>query len=149
MRKKPPNIVLTIADDQRFDLLGVLGRNPCRTPHLDRLSARGTLFTHAHTLGSTHAAVCAPSRAMLHTGLNLYRIPDALKGRASWTRQDEPEEQVPLLGEELRKAGYDCFGTGKWHNGKRAFARSFAGGATIFFGGMSEHFDVPLQDYDP
>ena len=66
MRKKPPNIVLTIADDQRFDLLGVLGRNPCRTPHLDRLSARGTLFTHAHTLGSTHAG--GPDRGRLLSG---------------------------------------------------------------------------------
>src|SRR5690606_1925902 len=41
------------------------------------------------------------------------------------------------------------YGIGKWHNPKSAYARSFEGGANIFFGGMSDHHQVPVQDYDP
>ncbi len=83
-----------MADDQRFDLLNVLGRTPCQTLSLDRFVARRTCYTQAHTLGSTHGAMCAPSRAMLHTG---------------WS-PDPPvidPEQVPLLGELLRRQLFD------------------------------------------
>ena len=148
-----PNIVFTIADDQRFDLLSAWGRNECQTPHLDRLIERGTWYRRAQTMGSTHAAVCAPSRAMLHTGWSLYRIPDEI--RTNWAPAPWPvapatdAEHVPLLGEQLRRAGYHCHGIGKWHNGSRAFARSFDSGANIFFGGMADQFTTPVQEFDP
>jgi len=146
-----PNIVLTIADDQRFDLVSAWGRNECRTPHLDRLIERGTWYRRAQTQGSTHAAVCAPSRAMLHTGWSMYRIPDELRmhGAHSPPGPAIAAEHVPLLGEQLRRAGYHCHGIGKWHNGPRAYARSFDSGANIFFGGMADQFATPVQDFDP
>lgn len=53
------------------------------------------------------------------------------------------------MPEIFRKAGYDTFATGKQHNGKKAFARSFTHGGKIFFGGMSEHYKVPVRDFDP
>lgn len=147
-----PNLILTIADDQRFDLIGALGRCAIRTPALDRLAERGTWYTHAHHLGSSHGAVCAPSRAMLHTGWPLYRIPNAIKGAwGPWSPPD-PEvdpDQVPLLGELLGRAGYLCYGIGKQHNGRAAFARAFQGGASLFFQGMEDHFRLPVYDYDP
>ena len=40
-----------------------------------------------------------------------------------------------MLGEVLRKAGYNTFGTGKWHNGPDAYTRSFNNGAEIFLAG--------------
>src|SRR5262249_37846224 len=49
----------------------------------------------------------------------------------------------------FRKAGYTTFGTGKWHNGPALFARCFSTGANIFFGGMSDHLAVPVNDFDP
>ncbi len=54
-----------------------------------------------------------------------------------------------MLGEVLRRSGYATFGTGKWHNGPAAYARSFSAGAEIFFGGMMDHWNVPAFDFDP
>ncbi len=53
-----------------------------------------------------------------------------------------------MMPEALRDHGYQTFGTGKWHNGRPAFARCFDHGDRIFFGGMSDHFKVPLNPYD-
>ena len=35
--------------------------------------------------------------------------------------------------------GYVTFGTGKWHQSRESFARSFSQGRRVFFGGMSDH----------
>ena len=138
--RKPPNILFLFTDDQRFDTIGALG-NPCvRTPALDRLVSRGTAFTHAHIPGGTSAAICMPSRAMLHTGRTLFHIDGA--------GADIPPEHV-MIGECLQAQGYRTWGTGKWHNGASSFARSFSDGAEIFFGGMDDHWNVPVFDYDP
>src|SRR5437773_12478267 len=47
------------------------------------------------------------------------------------------------------RPGYTTFGTGKWHNGESLYARSFSAGENIFFGGMSNHLQVPVADFDP
>jgi len=137
---KPPNILLIISDDHRFDAIRAVGDTRVQTPNLDRLIAEGTLFTHAHIPSGTSAAMCMPSRAMLHTGRTLFHI------------GGDGERLLPehaLLGETLRQAGYHTFGTGKWHNGTDAFNRSFADGDEIFFGGMTDHWNMPAFRYDP
>jgi hypothetical protein len=40
-----PNIILLESDDHHFEALGCMG-DPVRTPHIDRLAARGILFTN-------------------------------------------------------------------------------------------------------
>ena len=142
MSDKParPNILFFFTDDQRYDTIGALGNTDVSTPTMDRLVASGTAFTHAHIPGGTSPAVCMPSRAMLHTGRTLFHIEEAGRGI--------PEEHV-LMGEVFRGAGYRTFGTGKWHNGARAYARSFSDGAEIFFGGMEDHWNVPACRFDP
>ena len=135
-----PNILFFFTDDQRFDALGAAGNPVVQTPHLDRLVAGGVTFTHAHIMGGTCGAICMPSRAMLHTGRGLFH----LEGEGQ-----EILEEHALLGETLRRAGYATHGIGKWHNGRRAFARSFTGGNEIFFGGMNDHWNVPVYQYDP
>lgn len=135
-----PNILFFFADDQRFDTIAALGNSAIRTPNLDRLVARGTSFTDAYIMGGSCGAVCMPSRAMLHTSRSLFHIAD--QGQAI------PPDHA-LLGETLRASGYDTFGTGKWHNGPAAFARSFNHGGEIFFGGMGDHWNVPAHDFDP
>jgi len=135
-----PNLLLLIADDQRFDMIGALGDPAARTPNLDRLAGRGTAFTRARIPGSTADAVCAPARAMLHTGRFLF----GLQGEG----QTIPDDHA-LLGERLRQGGYETLGVGKWHNGTASYARSFSGGGEIFFGGMTDHWNVPVCDFDP
>ena len=135
-----PNVLFLFSDDQRFDTIGALNNSEIRTPNLDRLVRRGTAFTRAHIMGGTSGAVCMPSRAMLLTGRSLFHLQDRGAGI--------PEEHA-LLPEIFRSAGYRTFGTGKWHNGRRAYARSFSHGGKIMFGGMSDHLKVPLFDFDP
>jgi len=143
---KRPNIIMTIADDQRYNALSGLtsGADPVvRTPHLDQLMASGTCYRRAYIPGSMHGAVCAPSRAMLHTGLTLFRTNDDLAAR------DHPEQELPTLGAQLGQAGYRTVGVGKWHNSDAAFRRTFQQGRGVFHGGMSSHFCAPNVDYAP
>lgn len=134
------NVLLVITDDQRYNTIHALGNPDIRTPNLDWLAQHGVAFTQAHIPGGTVGAVCMPSRAMLHAGRSLFHI----QGEG----QDIPEDHT-TLAEVFRQAGYDCFGTGKWHNGPPAFARGFTGGDNIFFGGMWDHWNVPVNRYDP
>lgn len=145
---RPPNIVLTIADDQRGTALGCAGVEPVVTPALDALAARGTRYRNAQHLGSCHGAICAPSRAMLHTGRPYFQLDRSLLG-AERLPVEDPAKTPPTLGERLRAAGYDCFATGKWHNGVESFGRSFGAARDVFFGGMADHWFTPVQDFDP
>ncbi|MDA1044995.1 MAG: sulfatase-like hydrolase/transferase [Verrucomicrobia bacterium] len=135
-----PNVLFFFTDDQRFDTLRALGNDQIFTPTLDALVARGTTFTHAHIPGGTSGAVCMPSRAMLHTGRTLFHI-------------DHVGQSIPAdhttIGECLKSAGYTTFGTGKWHNGRSSYARSFSTGAEICFDGMADHWNVQAYHFDP
>lgn len=137
MKKK--NILFLFADDMRYDTIHALGNPEIITPNLDELVKTGTSFMNAHIPGGSWAAVCQPSRAMLNTGRHLFHL-DKLGATI-------PEEHA-LLGETLRENGYQTFGTGKWHNCTRSYARSFNDGAQIFFGGMYDHWKVPLYHFD-
>ncbi|MGL1894505.1 MAG: sulfatase-like hydrolase/transferase [Spirochaetaceae bacterium] len=134
------NIVFFFTDDQRFDTIAALGNKDIITPNMDRLVNSGTTFTHAHIPCGTSGAVCMPSRAMLHTGRTLFHLQNE--------GQEIPKEHI-TLGETLQKAGYETFGTGKWHNGTSSYARSFTAGGEIFFGGMFDHWNVPAYNFDP
>ncbi len=136
---KKPNILLLFADDQRYDTIHALGNDQIITPNLDQLVGKGTSFTHAHIPSGTSPAVCMPSRCMLHTGRQLF----GLQGEG----QEVPEDHA-LMGETFLQAGYHTFGTGKWHNGTRSYARSFNHGDEIFFGGMDDHWNVPAYHFD-
>ena len=135
-----PNVLFILTDDQRFDTIRALGNPDILTPNLDRLAARGAAFTRAHIPCGTSGAVCMPSRAMVHTGRTLFHL--------DREGQSIPPEHT-TLGECFQAAGYRTFGTGKWHNGTASFARSFCDGGAIFFGGMWDHWNVPICDYDP
>ena len=132
-RAQSPNILFLFSDDQRADALGAYGNPYLETPHLDSLAKNGFNFGRAHIMGSHHGAVCAPSRAMLMSGRNLFRVYDNL-------------DTVRTFPQELREAGYITFGTGKWHQSSSSFQKSFSRGENIFLGGMSDHFAVPVRD---
>ena len=60
-----PNVLFLMVDDLN-DWVGCLGGHPqARTPRIDALARRGTLFTNAHC----QAPLCNPSRTSILTGL--------------------------------------------------------------------------------
>jgi choline-sulfatase len=65
-----PNVLFIAVDDLRPEM-GCYGNNIVKTPNLDRLAARGTIFTKSYC----QQAVCSPSRSSIMTG----RRPDATK----------------------------------------------------------------------
>ncbi len=143
-----PNILFLMADDHRHDAIAACGDATVQTPHLDRLIASGTHFRRNYMLGGLSGAVCVPARAALHTGCNPFcaSVGNALDSYRDLLRLNP---QKTLMAESFRRAGYHTFGTGKWHNCRDSFARSFSSGSHIFFGGMSDHDQVPLHDFDP
>lgn len=134
-----PNMVFLFTDDQRFDTIHALDNPRIQTPNMDRLVRRGLSFTRAHIMGGTSGAVCMPSRAMLLTGKSLFHLQNQGAGI--------PEDHI-MFPEVLKEQGYKTFATGKWHNGRAAYARCFTDGGKIMFGGMSNHLKVPVYDFD-
>ena len=108
-----PN-VLFIAVDDLNDWVGCLGGHPdAKTPHIDRLAARGTLFERAYC----SAPVCNPSRASLLTG----RLPSTTgvyTNRHLWRKAAKLKDAVTLPA-HFRANGYDVVGGGKiFHGGQ-------------------------------
>ncbi|HLK67125.1 MAG TPA: sulfatase-like hydrolase/transferase [Bryobacteraceae bacterium] len=100
-----PNIVLIISDQFRADCLGSLGLNPMNlTPNLDRMAARGTLFTSA----ICNQPVCAPARASIFTG----QYPSK---HGVWKNGIGLPEHATTLATTLRQHGYSANYIGKWH----------------------------------
>ena len=136
--RKKPNVLFLLTDDQRYGTIHALGNDEISTPNLDFLVGRGMAFTNAHIPGGTASAVCMPSRAMLNSGKTLFHLEECGK--------NIPECDT-TMGECFLGAGYHTVGIGKWHNGVASYARSFDGGADVFFGGMWDHWNVPVNDF--
>ena len=101
-----PN-VLFIAVDDLNDWIGCLGGHPqALTPNMDRLAARGILFTNAHCA----APACNPSRAAVFSG----RMPSRT---GVWSNRSPKllklHPNMQLLPTTFAKAGYQTLGTGK------------------------------------
>jgi arylsulfatase A-like enzyme len=128
-----PNVLFLFADDQRADTIGAHGNAHVRTPAIDSLVERGFSFRSNYCMGSNGGAVCVPSRAMLMSGRGLFRAQGDLARMRT----------LPMV---LGEAGYQTFGTGKWHNGERSFDASFQAGKSVFFGGMCDHTEVLVRD---
>ncbi len=136
--EKKPNIILILADDMRGTAIHAIGQENTYTPCLDSLAMESTVFTNAHIMGGTSGAVSMPSRAMLMTGKYLHTLQK--QGAVL------PTEHT-TIGETLQESGYTTFHTGKWHADFASFNRCFNKAKAIYFGGMADHWNVPLFDY--
>jgi hypothetical protein len=98
------NVLFIVADDLN-SWIGALGRHPdVRTPNIDALAARGTLFTHAYR----SAPYCNASRMGVLTG----RLPTTTGIYANEPLSDAPARPAVFI-ETLKAAGYHTFGAGK------------------------------------
>jgi arylsulfatase A-like enzyme len=108
-----PNILFIALDDLNH-WVGYTGRNPqTKTPHIDRLAARGVRFTHAYCA----APVCNPSRTALLSG----QRPSTT---GVYDNHQDFRPVVPVdqtLISTFRKAGYLTLGSGKIYH--EAYAR--------------------------
>jgi arylsulfatase len=100
----PPNVLLIMTDQQRFDSLSAYGFGAGHTPNLDALAAEGATFERAYATNP----ICSPSRASLLSGLTppehgVYRLYDVLP------------DDVTLISERLRRVGYQTALIGKLH----------------------------------
>src|ERR1051325_884333 len=84
-RRRRPNVVLIMTDDQGYGDIGLHGNDKIRTPNMDRIAREGVQFTQFHV-----CPVCSPTRATLLTGRYNYRtgVVDTYLGR-SMMRPDE------------------------------------------------------------
>ncbi len=143
--KPRPNILVIYADDMSYRTIRALNNSEVKTPNLDKLVARGTAFTHASIMGGLQPAVCVPSRAMLMSGQNTFHVTANVEKQKAWG-EPKPFDMWPEL---LAKNGYQTIGIGKWHNGPALFHRAFQKGGPILFGGMSNHYQTPIHEFNP
>ena len=102
---KPPNILIVIADQFRWDCVGAYGLNPMGvTPNLDSIARRGAAFQNA----VTNQPWCSPSRACLFTGQYGTR-------NGVWELGPGLRTDATTLATVLRSQGYTTNYIGKWH----------------------------------
>jgi len=109
--KRPPNILLIIADDVGVDQVQAYGEDPssARTPNIDALASRGVLFRNVWS-----NPVCSSTRATILTGRYGFRTGVGFVARAGADLRDRETTLAELLLRHPRTA-YGTAAFGKWH----------------------------------
>ena len=102
-----PNVVFIMTDQHTADAMSCrMGDRYLKTPALDRLAARGTLFSRAYTPNP----LCMPARNSIFTG----RYPHET-GITDNTATTLNAAEFVTMGTYFRRAGYQTAYFGKWH----------------------------------
>lgn len=110
-RSLQPNIVMIVIDDQN-DWIGCLNGHPqAKTPHIDQLASRGTLFSNAHC----QSPLCNPSRTSALTGLRPSST--GVYGLSPNLRAVEDLKATTTLPQHFRRHGYQTLMAGKIYHG--------------------------------
>ncbi len=103
MATRRPNILLITSDQHHHQYLGATDAK-LKTPALDRLCREGVRFERAYCSNPT----CTPARASIITGM----YPSQ---HGAWSLGTKLFEDVPTVGDILRRAGYFTSLVGKAH----------------------------------
>ncbi|GAA0880249.1 sulfatase [Algoriphagus jejuensis] len=131
-----PNVLFISVDDLN-NWIGVLNNfSHTKTPNIDKLAAKGVLFSNAHS----QAPLCRPSRASIMTGLRpsttgIYGMISDEKIRS----ENPTTSETTFLPEYFREQGYHTMGIGKLfhdHAPEGVFAES--GGREKGFGPLPD-----------
>lgn len=99
-----PNILFIMADQLAASALAAYGHKLVKTPHIDRLAARGTVFENAYSPNP----ICASSRFAMMSGQRSSRI-------GAFDNAAELPASVPTFAHYLRSLGYHTCLSGKMH----------------------------------
>ena len=100
----PRNLLIFISDEHRRDAMGCAGHPIVKTPNLDALAARGTLFENAYT----PSPMCVPTRAAIACGDHVHRT-------GYWDSATPYDGARRSWMHDLRDAGHDVVSIGKLH----------------------------------
>ena len=140
-----PNVLFIVIDDLN-DWVGCLDGHPqARTPNIDRLAKRGTLFVNAHCQGP----ICGPSRASLLSGYyphvtGVYQQP---AGKAM--EKDKTFFHGQMVSHYFADHGYRTLAVGKITHGYPAklafdsYGGKFAGSGPKPSGGRRFNYHLP------
>ncbi len=104
--QKPDVILITVDDLNNW--IGCMGGHPnVKTPNIDRLAAKGILYTNAHC----QASVCNPSRTSFLTGLR--PSTSGVYALDAPFRKNPALKDHPTIHQSFKRAGYITFSTGK------------------------------------
>ena len=109
--KKPPNIIVMMADDLGAHELGCYGHPVHKTPHLDALAEGGVQVQMCYA-----TPLCHPTRYMIMTGQ--YAHHNGVYNFGGRRGGPSPEEDIIAdrltFGQLLKRAGYKTAHSGKW-----------------------------------
>lgn len=108
---EPPNVLFIAVDDLNNWIGCLKGRGHAKTPNIDKLAARGVLFSDAHC----QAPLCAPSRASIMTGLrpSTTGIYGAISDNKIRSEENPVTSDITMLPEYFKNNGYHTMGVGK------------------------------------
>jgi N-acetylglucosamine-6-sulfatase len=135
---RPPDLLVILSDNHRWDAWGGAGHPFVRTPALDRLAREGLVFANAFCT----TPLCSPARASFLTGRYAWQ-------HGVWNNSDKgswDERHVTFL-ELLAGAGYRTAFLGKWHMPGSGLPRLRGVDHFVTFtiqDGQGRYFDCPL-----
>lgn len=136
---RPPNIVVILSDNHRWDAMSSMRHPFVRTPNMDRIGREGVHFANAFCT----TPLCSPARASFLTGLYAYR--HGVRNNADQSSWDET--RATFLELLKRQAGYDTAFVGKWHMPSSGLPRLRGVDRFVTFtvnDGQGRYFDCPL-----